>query len=163
VLFCAALGLVLVPPAVLALVFGMPASSTYGLAAATFVIEYGAAAAGIALGMHPVAVFLAVNAVSLGIVLACYACLDALADRSPRLQSFAGRMAETCSRSRGASTYGPLVLVPGMLAFDFYVCAPAAWCIGWTRPRAIAAMVAGEIIGTFGSLAAVMGLLTLAS
>jgi len=162
VLLAAALGLVLLTPAVLALVFGMPVSSVYGLAAATFVIEYGAAGAGIALGMHPAAVFAAVNAVSLGIVLASYACLDAMADRSLRMQSFAQRMAEKCCHSRWTSTYGPLALVPGMLVLGFYVCAPAAWCLGWSRSRAIPAMIAGESIGTLVTMAAVEGLFTLA-
>lgn len=161
-LFAAACTLVLATPAALSLLFDTSATAMYGLAATAFAIEYGAAAAGIALGMHPAAVFVVVNAVSLGVVLGCYACLDALAERSPRLESFARSMAEKCCRSRWTSVYGPLALVPGMLVLGFYVCAPAAWCLGWTRRRAIAAMIAGEMAGSLVSMAAVLGVFMLA-
>ncbi len=145
----------LVLPLTLSLLLGVPAPSALVLIGAAFVIEYGAIAPALAMGLDLLFSMAVISLVCLGVLLTSYEIFDLLSFRSEKIRAFLARV-EGIRITRGLRRYGILALVPGMAVAGFYVCPAAAWIIGWRKGEAIVVMFAG-----FLASAIIVALITL--
>ena len=118
-----------------ALLFNIPIPSVLALIASTFVIEYGAAAAGIGMGLPPLYVLYAVTCIALGVTLTLFDIFDLLGRHSERVSGFLAKSSERAGRSVFLKKYGIYGLVPCVITLGFYVCPPVSWVMGWPQEQ----------------------------
>jgi len=145
--------------AVLLLLSGVPPLSLLALVSATLLIEYGAAAVGIGLGVSPEFLLLFITTFACAIILSLFAIFDALAATSARVCGFLERAQVKHGQSRILRKYGILSLVPLVLIIGFYFSPPVAWFMGWDRRWSLILLAIGEVIGIVLTLAATLGVL----
>ena len=87
--------LTVVLPIAPALLFNIPVPSVLALIASTFVIEYGAAAAGIGMGLPPLYVLYAVTCIALGVTVTLFDIFDLLGRHSDRVTRVFGKVFRT--------------------------------------------------------------------
>lgn len=162
-------GMILVPvafflvlPLSLSSLLGMPVQSTLALVAAALVIEYGAIAPAIGLGLDLPFTLAVISLVCLGVLFTSFELFDLLSISSGKIRAFLARV-EGNRITRGFRRYGILALVPGMAIVGFYVCPAAAWIIGWRRGEAIVVMYAGFLASSLAVALLTMGLLPVVS
>jgi hypothetical protein len=137
--------LAVVLPIVPALVFNIPLPSVLALIASTFIIEYGAAAAGIGMGLPPLYVLYAVTCIALGVTLTLFNIFDLLGRNSERVSDFLVKSSERAGRSVFLKKYGIYGLVPCVITLGFYVCPPVSWVMGWQKNRSVLLIMGGYI------------------
>lgn len=124
-------------------VLGYSPAATTALVASTFIIEYGAAPVGLALGLPPLYVLFVLCSVALGVTLFLFGIIDALGEQSARVRGFLARSAERGEKSRILATYGIYGLIPCVMTLGFYVCPPVAGIFGWRRDLSVLMIMAG--------------------
>ena len=137
--------LTVVLPIAPALLFNVPIPSVLALIASTFVIEYGAAAAGIGMGLPPLYVLYAVTCIALGVTLVLFDIFDLLGRHSDRVRGFLAKSSERAGRSVFLKKYGIYGLVPCVITLGFYVCPPVSRVMGWQKSRSILLIMGGYI------------------
>lgn len=124
-------------PLILSRLAGVPPDQTLALAARTLVIEYGAAAAGTALGLPPAFTVAVVTLVAASVVCFLFFLFELSASRSARVSRFLERIGRKWGERHWVRRYGIWSLVPGTLVLGFYVCSPLAWILRWPKNHAI--------------------------
>jgi hypothetical protein len=128
-----------------ALVFNIPVPSVLAFIASTFVIEYGAAAVGVGMGLPPLFILYAVTCIALGVTLTLFDIFDLLGRHSERVSGFLAKSSERAGRSVFLKKYGIYGLVPCVITLGFYVCPPVSWVMGWPRSTSILLIMGGYI------------------
>jgi hypothetical protein len=149
--------LAVVLPIVPALVFNIPLPSVLALIASTFIIEYGAAAAGIGMGLPPLYVLYAVTCIALGVTLTLFNIFDLLGRNSERVSDFLAKSSERAGRSVFLKKYGIYGLVPCVITLGFYVCPPVSRVMGWSQNRSILLIMGGYIAISVVTILATLG------
>jgi len=130
-------------PVIVGIAAGYPAISILALIGATLIVEYGAAPAGLGLGLSPPYVLFTLCSVALGVTLFLFSAIDGLGDLSGRVRSFLDRSADRGRRSRILAKYGIFGLIPCVMVLGFYVCPPVSSVFGWNRNISILMIMAG--------------------
>ena len=138
-----------------AFVLGYSPAAVAALVASAFIIEYGAAPVGLALGLSPLYVLVVLCSVALGVTLFLFGIIDAAGEHSERVQRFLAWSAEKGRKSRILARYGIYGLIPCVITLGFYVCPPVAGVFGWRRDLSVLMIMAG-----FAGIAIAMILLT---
>ncbi|MDD1703375.1 MAG: small multi-drug export protein [Methanoregula sp.] len=133
----------LVVPFVTATVLGLSVPAVLGLIASAFLIEYGAAPIGIALGLPPAYVLFTVICIEAGIYLVLYGIIDTFGQASGWVAGFLGKTKALAQRSRLFDRYGIFGLFPCEILLGVYVCAPVSRLFGWPRAKSFAITMAG--------------------
>ncbi len=139
------IGIGILLPLVITLLSGRPAETIYSLIAATFLLEYGAAALGAGMGLGPGPVFLVVSIVALGVHIVLFGFLDTLGAESERARRFQEKTIVRADKNRIISKYGIYGLPPAVWTIGFYFCPGIVWVLGWNRWRAIILIMAGYL------------------
>jgi hypothetical protein len=137
--------LAVVLPLAPAFVFNIPVASVLALIASTIVIEYGAAAVGVGMGLPPHYVLFALACIALGVTLTLFDIFDLLGRHSERVSGFLAKSSERAGRSVFLKKYGIYGLVPCVITLGFYVCPPVSWVMGWPRSTSILLIMGGYI------------------
>ena len=87
--------LAIIFPLVPVFLFGIPLSSSLALVASTLVIEYGAAAVGIGLGLPPMYILYVLICVASGVILTMFDIFDRVGEYSPRVSRFLEKVRRT--------------------------------------------------------------------
>jgi hypothetical protein len=148
-------------PFVPALLFNIPVPSTLALISGTLVIEYGAAALGVGLGLPPYYILYVLTCVALGVTLTLFGIFDLLGMHSARVSRFLEKSSGRAGRSVFLKKYGIYGLVPCIIIFGFYVCPPVSWVLGWPRVRSVVLIMAGYITISIVTIFATMGFFTI--
>jgi uncharacterized membrane protein len=138
---CIAIVLPLVP----VFLFGYPLMPTLALIGSGFIIEYGAAPVGLALGLPPLFVFWVLLCTEIGIFLGLFDIFDSIGHTWAPAASLLENTRQYLHRSRLAERYGILGLIPCEIIIGVYANAPVAWVLGWERYRSLACTMAGYI------------------
>jgi len=153
--------LAVILPLVPAFLSGIPLSSALALISATFVIEYGAAALGIGLGLHPVYILFVLACVAFGVTLTLFDIFDLLGENSPRISQFLKKSEERAHQSAILGTYGILGLIPCVITLGFYVCPAVSRMLGWRRDLSILLIMVGYISISVVTLLVTIGMFRL--
>jgi hypothetical protein len=153
--------LAVILPLVPAFLSGIPLSSSLALIFGTFVIEYGAAALGIGLGLHPIYILFVLVCVAFGVTLALFDIFDILGENSPRISQFLKKSEERAHHSAILRTYGILGLIPCVITLGFYVCPAVSRMLGWRRDLSILLIMVGYISISVVTLLATIGIFRL--
>jgi len=153
--------LAIVLPLIPVFLFGFPLSSSLALITGTFVIEYGAAALGIGLGLHPIYVLYVLVCVALGVTLTMFDIFDILGEYSLRVSRFLKKSEERAHHSAILTKYGILGLIPCVITFGFYVCPALSRILGWRRDLSIFLIMVGYIFISIVTMLATIGIFRL--
>ena len=153
--------LAIILPLIPVFLFGFPLSSGLALITGTFIIEYGAAALGIGLGLHPVYVLYVLVCVAFGVTLTMFDIFDILGEHSPRVSGFLKKSEEKAHHSELLTKYGILGLIPCVIIFGFYVCPALSWVLGWRRDLSIFLIMVGYISISIVTMLATIGIFRL--
>lgn len=140
-----------------AFIFNLSLASALALITATFIIEYGAAALGIGLGLPPLYILYVQFCVALGVTFTLFDIFDLLGGHSKRLSRFLKTSEERAGHSLFLKKYGIYGLIPCVITLGFYVCPPVSWVLGWPRNRSILVIMAGYITISIITILAAMG------
>jgi hypothetical protein len=136
------------------LAYSLPA--TLALIGSGLVLEYGAAPAGLVLGLPPLFVFYVLMCTETGIFLGLFDIFDTIGHTSPRVAGFLDRTKEFVHRHSLAEKYGILGLVPCEVIVGVYANAPVSWVLGWKKyPALLITMAAYSVCLVITILAAV--------
>jgi len=153
--------LAIIFPLVPAVLLGISLSSGLALISSTFVIEYGAAALGIGLGLPPIYILYVLVCVASGVTLTMFDIFDMLGENSPRVSRFLEKSKERADRSTILTKYGIFGLIPCVLTLGFYVCPAVSRVMGWRRDLSILLIMGGYISISIVTLLATMGIFRL--
>ncbi len=148
---------VLILPLAPAFLFNIPVPSTITLISGTLVIEYGAAALGVGLGLPPLYILYVLSCVALGVTLTLFGIFDLLGKHSERVSRFLEMSSARAERSVFLKKYGSYGLVPCVITLGFYVCPPVSWVLGWPRARSVILIMAGYITISVVTILATLG------
>jgi hypothetical protein len=148
-------------PLIPVFIFGISPASALALISGTFVIEYGAAAVGIGLGLSPLYILFVLTSVALGVVLTMFDIFDLLSHHSDKVSRFLKQSEERAGRSVFLKQYGIYGLIPCVMTLGFYACPPVSWVLGWPRLRSIALIMTGYISISLLTILATIGFFTL--
>jgi hypothetical protein len=137
--------LAIILPLAPALLFNFPLPSVLAFIASTFVIEYGAAAVGVGVGLPPLYILFALTCVALGVILTLFDIFDLLGRHSERVLRFLAGSSERAGRSVFLKKYGIYGLIPCVITLGFYACPPVSWVMGWPRQKSILLIMGGYI------------------
>jgi len=153
--------LAIVLPLIPVFLFGIPLSSGLALITGTFIIEYGAAALGIGLGLPPIYVLYVLVCVAFGVTLTMFDIFDILGNHSLIVSRFLKRSEERTHHSAILTKYGIIGLIPCVIIFGFYVCPAVSRMLGWRRDPSIFLIMVGYISISIVTLLATIGILRL--
>ncbi|MFA5347401.1 MAG: hypothetical protein WC294_04645 [Methanoregula sp.] len=153
--------LAIIFPLIPAVLFGISLSSSLALISSTLVIEYGAAALGIGLGLPPVYILYVLVCVASGVTLTVFDVFDRAREYSPRVSRFLEKSEEQAHRSTILAKYGIFGLIPCVLTLGFYVCPAVSMVMGWRRDLSILLIMGGYISISIVTLLATMGIFRL--
>jgi hypothetical protein len=153
--------LAIILPLVPVFLFEIPLSSSLALIASTLVIEYGAAAVGIGLGLPPMYILYVLICVALGVILTMFDIFDRLGEYSPRVSRFLKKSEERAHRSTILTEYGIFGLVPCVFILGFYVCPAVSRVLGWRRDLSVLLTMVGYISASVLTLLAAIGFIGL--
>ena len=153
--------LAIIFPLVPAVLSGISLSSSLALISSTFVIEYGAAALGIGLGLPPIYILYVLVCVAAGVTLTMFDIFDRAGEYSPRVSRFLEKTEERAHRSTILTKYGIFGLIPCVFTFGFYVCPAVSRVMGWRRDLSILLIMGGYISISIVTLLATMGIFRL--
>ncbi|KAF5055918.1 hypothetical protein DSECCO2_372790 [anaerobic digester metagenome] len=140
------------------LIGGISLAGILGVASSTAIIEYGAAAVAVGIGIPPLPAMGLVFFSGLTLILLLFAVLDTLAERSAVVRRLVERAQRRTRTIAWLQRYGPVALVPAVVVVGFYICVPVAWFLGWRRYPSIAALSMGFLLATAGTTAISAGL-----
>jgi uncharacterized membrane protein len=148
-------------PLLPALISGRPLAAVIALISSTLVIEYGAGAVGIGLGLPPPYVLFVLLCIALGVTVFLFDLFDLAGEQSRRVGAFLAWSRRRAAASRLLSRYGMYGLVPLVITLGFYVCPPVAWVLGWDRRRSVLLIMTGYAIASVATVLVTMGVLDL--
>ena len=149
----------IVLPFIPVLLFGYPAVSTATVIGSGFLLEYGAAPVGIALGLPPAFVFFILMCTEIGLFIGLFDIFDSIGHTSPLVAGFLGKTRHLAERSSFAGRFGILGLIPCEIVIGVYANAPVSWVLGYEKYRALAVTMAGYIPSLILTIFATLGLL----
>jgi hypothetical protein len=163
--FMAALGqgvlIAIILPLLPAILFGYPLMPTLALIGSGFLLEYGAAPVGIALGLTPLFVFWVLMCTEIGIFLGLFDIFDSIGHTWPPVANFLEKTRHFFYQSTLFERYGILGLVPCEIIIGVYANAPASWVLGWDKYRSLAFTMAGYIPSLVLTIFAAIGLFSM--
>ncbi|MFA5332038.1 MAG: small multi-drug export protein [Methanoregula sp.] len=148
-------------PFTAAFLAGLPLSAVLGLVTSAFLIEYGAAPIGIALGLSPAYVFCTITCVEAGIFVLLYGILDSAGRTSGHIHRFLSWTRSLAKRSRLFDRYGIYGLFICEILLGVYICAPVARMFGWQEGPSFAITMAGYCVAALVTLLATLGIIRL--
>jgi len=154
---CVLLAVVL--PLVPVLLFGLPPAPALALITGGFLIEYGAAPIGIALGLPPLFVFYVLICTETGIFLGLFDIFATIGKTSAPVARFLEKTHQLARSSEVTEKYGILGLVPCEILLGVYICAPLSWVMGWREYLSLAITIAGYCAALILTILATIGLL----
>lgn len=149
----------IVLPLLPAILFGFPLIPTIALIGGGFLVEYGAAPVGLALGLTPLFVFWVLMCTETGIFLGLFGIFDSIGHTWPIVANFLEKTRTRVHRYAFAERYGILGLVPCEIVIGVYANAPVSWVLGWGKYRSLAFTLAGYIPSLVITILASIGLL----
>jgi hypothetical protein len=149
--------LAVILPLIPAFIFDIPIASSLALITGTLIIEYGAAALGIGLGLPPLYILYVLSCVALGVTFTLFDIFYLLGVHSKKVSGFLKNSEERAGRSIFLKKYGIYGLVPCVITLGFYICPPVSWVLGWPRDRSILLIMAGYITISIVTILAAMG------
>lgn len=149
----------IVLPLLSAVIFGFPLMPTLALIGSGFVLEYGAAPVGIALGLTPLFVFWVLICTEIGIFLGLFDIFDSIGHTSPLVADFLEKTRNPVNQSTLLRRYGILGLIPCEILIGVYANAPVSWVLGWEKYRSLGFTMAGYIPSLVLTILATPGLL----
>jgi hypothetical protein len=151
----------IVLPLLPVLFFGYPLMPTLALIGTGFLLEYGAAPLGIALGLPPLFVFWVLMCTETGIFLGLFGIFDTIGQTWSPVTNFLEKTRHLAHRSSLAGRYGILGLIPCEIIIGVYANAPVSWMAGWHRYRSLAFTMAGYVPALILTILATIGLLAM--
>jgi hypothetical protein len=151
--------LAVILPLVPVFIFNISLPSALALITGTFVIEYGAAALGVGMGLHPLYILYTLTFVALGVTLTMFDVFNLLGRHSERVSRFLKNSSDRAGNSAFLKKYGIYGLVPCVMTLGFYACPPVSWVMGWSQNRSIVLIMGGYIIISIVTILATMGFL----
>ena len=145
-------------PLIPVLLFGVPLAPTVTVITSGFIIEYGAAPIGLALGLSPPVVFYILMCTETGIFLGLYDIFNTIGETSAPVARLLEKTHQYSHSSAGVERYGILALIPCEILLGVYVCAPVSWVLGWQENRALIVTMAGYIVALVITILLTMGL-----
>jgi len=145
-------------PLLLVLLLNIPLAPALTLIGSGFLIEYGAAPVGLALGLSPWAVFAILMCTETGIFLLLYDIFHTIGETSAPVARFLEKTHQYSRSSASVEKYGILALFPCEILVGVYICAPLAWVLGWEEKRSLAVTMAGYIPALIITILLTMGL-----
>ena len=152
---CIAIVLPLIP----VLLFGYPLMPTLALIGSGFLLEYGAAPVGIALGLTPLFVFWVLMCTECGIFLGLFDIFDSIGHTWPPVAHFLEKTRLFIRQHSLAERYGIIGLIPLEIIIGVYANAPVSWVLGWHKYRSLAFTMIGYIPSLVLTIFATIGLL----
>jgi hypothetical protein len=149
----------LVLPLLVMFLFQEPFVPTLALIGSGFVIEYGAAPVGIALGLPPLFVFWVLTCTEIGIFIGLYDIFDAVGHTWPPAADILAGTQQFLQKNPVAGRYGIFGLVPCEILIGVYANAPVSWVMDWNKLRSLAFTMAGYVPCLVLSILATIGLL----
>jgi len=146
-------------PILPALLLGYSLTSTLALIGSGFVVEYGAAPVGLALGLSPLFVFYVLMCTETGIFLGLFDIFDTIGHTSPAVAGFLDRTREFTHRHSLAERYGIVGLVPCEIIVGVYANAPVSWVLGWHEYKSLLITMAAYVPCLVLTILASVGLL----
>jgi uncharacterized membrane protein len=146
-------------PLIPAFLFVYPLMPTLALIGSGFLIEYGAAPVGIALGLTPLFVFWVLMCTEIGIFLFLFGIFDSIGQTSPMVAGFLEKARHFVHRSSLAERYGILGLIPCEIVIGVYANAPVSWVLGWNKYRSLAFTMIGYLPSLALTILATIGLI----
>jgi hypothetical protein len=153
--------LAIVLPLIPVFLLGFSLSSGLALITGTFIIEYGAAALGIGLGLPPIYVLYVLVCVASGVTLTLFDIFDRVGACSVRVSRFLKKSEERAHHSAILTKYGILGLIPCVITLGFYVCPALSWILGWRRDLSILLIMVGYISISIVTMLATIGIFRL--
>jgi hypothetical protein len=142
------------------LVTGADPATAAAVVTSALVVEYGAVAVAIALGIDPLAASALVGTVGFFLILVLFAALDLLESRSALVRRLTARAQARSGTVRHLERIGLVGLVPGVMIVGIYVCVPLAWLFGWRRGYALLALCGGYIVAIAVTAGVAVGLVS---
>jgi len=149
----------IVLPLIPVILFGYPLVPTLAVIGSGFLLEYGAAPVGIALGLTPLFVFWVLMCTEIGIFLGLFGIFDSIGHTWPPVANFLEKSRYFIQQSSLAERYGILGLIPCEIIIGVYVNAPVSWVLGWHKYRSLAFTMTGYIPSLILTILATIGLL----
>ncbi|WP_321508502.1 small multi-drug export protein [uncultured Methanoregula sp.] len=140
------------------LFLGIPLAATLTVITTGFIIEYGAAPVGLALGLSPWIVFYILMCTETGIFLGLYDIFNTIGETSPPVARFLEKTHQYSRSSKSVERYGILALVPCEILIGVYFCAPVSWVLGWRENRALLVTMTGYVLSLIITIILTMGL-----
>ena len=148
----------IVLPLIPVILFGYPLVPTLAVIISGFLLEYGAAPVGIALGLSPLFVFWVLTCTEIGIFLGLFGIFDSIGHTSPPVANFLEKSRHFIQQSSLAKRYGILGLIPCEIIIGVYANAPVSWVLGWHKYRSLAYTMTGYIPSLILTILATIGL-----
>jgi hypothetical protein len=148
-------------PLISAILFGYALMPTLALIGSGFLLEYGAAPVGIALGLNALFVFWVLMCTECGIFLGLFDIFDSIGHTWPPVARLLERTREFVHRHSLAGQYGIVGLIPLEIIIGVYANAPVSWVLGWNKYRSLAFTMAGYIPSLVFTILATVGLLSM--
>jgi uncharacterized membrane protein len=127
------------------LFLSVPVHAVLAVMSAGFLIEYGAAPVGIALGISPWVIFYILLCTETGIFLGLYDVFRTLGETSEPVARFLEKSRTWTRSSKSVERYGFIALAPCEILLGVYICAPISWVLGWQEYRSLLVTLAGYI------------------
>ena len=149
----------IVLPLLPVILFKYPLIPTLAVIGSGFLLEYGAAPVGIALGLPPFFIFWVLMCTEIGIFLGLFDIFDSIGHTWPPVAKFLEKIRHFVHQSSLSERYGILGLIPCEILIGVYANAPVSWVLGWDKYRSLAFTMAGYIPCLVLTILATIGLL----
>ena len=146
-------------PLLPAILLVYPLIPTLAVIGSGFLLEYGAAPVGIALGLPPLFVFWILMCTEIGIFLGLFDIFDSIGHTWSPVADFLEKIRHFVHQSTLTERYGILGLIPCEILIGVYANAPVSWVLGWDKYRSLACTMAGYIPSLVLTILATIGLL----
>ena len=140
------------------ILFKYPLIPTLAVIGSGFLLEYGAAPVGIALGLPPLFVFWVLMCTEIGIFLGLFDIFDSIGHTWPPVANLLERTTQFVRKSTLAERYGIVALIPCEILIGVYANAPVAWVLGWHKYRSLAFTMIGYLPCLVLTILATIGL-----
>ena len=135
----------IVLPLISAILFGTPLLPTLTVIGSGFLLEYGAAPVGIALGLTPLFVFWVLMCTEIGIFLGLFGIFDSIGHTWRPIANFLEKSRNFVHQFTLAERYGILGLIPCEIIIGVDANAPVSWVLGWHKYRSLLFTMTGYI------------------
>ena len=149
----------IVLPLLPVILFGYPFMPTLAIIGSGFLLEYGAAPVGIALGLSPLFVFWVLMCTEIGIFLGLFEIFDSIGHTWPLVGNFLDRTRHEIDKSTLLVRYGILGLIPCEVIIGVYANAPISWVLNLDKYRALVFTMIGYIPSLVLTILVAIGLL----